>query len=391
MKKILYIEANKDGTVGGSYYSLLSLVQGLNKSKYEPHIMFCQDNILIPEFKKTASVYINDFKPSYNTRAKSIRDYMLWPYHLVTELIVKQPMLRHIIREIQPDLVHLNDGYAAMHEWMLACYLNHIRVIAHDRGTRYPCSCRTKLFVRALDAIISVSDSYKNNAIRQNLKAKRIRRVHNGLDIQTMLSGIEKQSVARISGEFSLEGYGPIVGIIGNIDRWKGQHIVLQAIKEVKRFYPDIKCLIVGSVCKGAEVYKTELDKYIKDNDLGENFIFTGFRKDIPNILNVLDILLHASIEPEPFGRVILEGMAACKPIIAINAGGIPEIVINRETGILVPINDYQGIAENIHYFLSNPDKAKEMGQKGKERLINEFSNEKTVREIEKIYEEIFN
>ena len=75
MKKILYIEANTDGTIGGSYYSLLYLLQGLDKTRYEPHVMFCQENVLIPEFKAiTPYVYINNFGPSGNGPAKTLNN-----------------------------------------------------------------------------------------------------------------------------------------------------------------------------------------------------------------------------------------------------------------------------------------------------------------------------
>ncbi len=387
MKKILYIEANKDGTIGGSYYSLLYLVQGLDKTKYEPHVMFCQDNVLIPEFKKvTPYVYINDFGPSNSATVKSFKDIIKWPYLLFADVFLKQLTIKKIINQIKPDLVHLNNGYAAMHEWVLACYLNKIKVIAHDRGTRYPCSFRTKLFVRFLDAIISVSDSYKDNIIKQNLKVKRMFRVYNGLDVDKIFKTVNFSEKDKIRSEFGINGNQPVAGIIGNIDRWKGQHVVLEAIKIVKQFYPGIKCLMVGSVCKGAEAYKKEIDKYVRDNSLDENIIYTGFRKDIPNILNILDILLHASIEPEPFSRVILEGMAFGKPIIATNSGGTPEQIVNGETGILVPMENSEKIADAIIYYLRDIERAKKIGEKGRQRLIEMFSIRRMVEEIENIY-----
>ena len=125
MKKILFIESNRDNTVGGSYYSLLYLMQGLNKSKYELHIIFCQDNMLVPELRKvTPYVYINNFGPSQSIPLKTPGDVIKWPYRVLDKLLLKQIKLKRIIDEIKPDLVHLNNGYACMHEWMLACSLS---------------------------------------------------------------------------------------------------------------------------------------------------------------------------------------------------------------------------------------------------------------------------
>lgn len=391
VKKILFIEANRDGTVGGSYYIILYIVQRLDKTKYEPHILFCQENELIPEFKKvTPHVYVNNFGPSGSEPVNDFDDLIKWPYRFLKQTILKQPKLKQIINKIKPDLVHLINGYHSMHEWMLACYLHGIKVVAHDQGTTYPCSFRTKLFVRFLDAIISCSDSFKNNVIRQNLKVKRLIRIYNGLDIEQFKNKINCQNINNIVQEFDIKKEQPIIGIVGNIMRWKGQIVVLQAIKEIKNFYPDIKCLIIGKVALRSETYKQELDKYIIDNNLKNNITFTGFRNDVPGVLSLLDIMIHASIEPEPFGMVLLEGMAMQKPIIATKAGGPVEIIADGETGMLVPMNNPNKMAEAIIYLLSNKNKRIEMGEKGRKRLIEMFSKDKMVDEIEKLYKDIF-
>jgi len=390
MKRILFIESNRDGTVGGSYYSLLYLMQGLNKSKYELHIIFCQDNMLVPEFKKvTPHVYINNFGPSQSIPLKTLGDMIKWPYRVLDKLLLKQFKLKRIINEIKPDLVHLNNGYACMHEWMLAGFLSGIKVLAHDRGTEYPCNMQTKIFVRLLDVIMCVSESFKNNVEQQHLKPKRIRRVYDGIRIDSF-NDIDPLAGAKVKKEFSIADGQFVVGIVGNIIRWKGQLVVLQAIKEVKKIIPDIKCLIIGKVAQRSEDYKKELDAYVQDNNLAGNIIFTGFRTDIPIILSILNILIHASIDPEPFGLVVLEGMAMRKPVIATNLGGPSEIVLQNETGKLVPSNDPKSLAEAILYCLSNRDKAREMGERGRQRFVEMFSSDKMVEETEKVYDEIF-
>jgi glycosyltransferase involved in cell wall biosynthesis len=390
MKRILFIESNRDGTVGGSYYSLLYLMQGLNKSKYELHVLFCQDNMLVPEFKKvTPHVYINNFGPSQSIPVETFTDVLKWPYRVLDKLLLKQFALKKIIDEIKPDLVHLNNGYACMHEWMLACALWGIKVLAHDRGTEYPCNRQTKLFVRLVDVIMCVSDSFKGNVVRQHLKPKRIRRVYDGIRVDAF-HDIAPSASAQVKKEFGIADGQFAVGIVGNIIRWKGQLVVLQAIKEVKKVIPDIKCLIMGKVAQRSEDYKKELDDYVLTHGLEKNIIFTGFRTDIPDILSVLNILIHASIDPEPFGLVVLEGMAMRKPVIATNVGGPAEIVLQNETGVLVPANDPESMADAIVYCLSNKDKANEMGERGRQRFVEMFSSDKMVEETEKVYEEIF-
>jgi len=390
-KKVLYIEANRDGSIGGSYYSLLYLIQGLNKKKYEPYVLFCQDNVLIPEYKKiTPHIYINDFDPFVSSPLMSFEDYIKWPYRFLSGIVWKQIKIRKIIKEIKPDLVHLNNGQNAMHEWVLACHLYDIKVVVHDRGVRPPYSFQTKLFVNLIDAVISISEYYKNYIITYKLPVKKLVRIYNGLNVKLFDDAVDLERVRILKEQYGLINVEHVVGIVGNIDIWKGQLIVVKAIYELKRHYPNIKCLIIGTVVKGAEEYKQELDNYILENKLSENIIFTGFIKDIPNIINSLDITIHASIEPEPFGRVILEGMAAKKPIVGTNTGGVPEIIIDGVTGLLVPMNDPAKLADAIRYYLSNKTIALEMASKGRQRLIDVFSTEKMVAETEKLYEDVF-
>ena len=386
MRKILYIEANTDGTIGGSYYSLLYLIQGLDKTKYEPHVLFFQDNVLIAEFKKvTPYVYVYDFKPSVSSPVRTFKDFIKWPFHLLYDIFIPQFKIQNILNKIGPDMVHLSNGHAALHEWMLACYLRKVKIVAHDRGTR-AASFRTIIFSHLLDAIIAVSDDFKNNSIKQGVKAKRICRVYNGLDINKMT----KRAILSNEAWITDNSESPLVGIIGNIDRWKGQLVVLMAIIKVRKKFPGIKCLIVGPVCKGAEEYKAELDEFTAHNNLGKNIVFAGYRNDIPDILQSLDVLIHASIAPEPFGRVILEGMAYAKPIVATNSGGTIEQIVDGETGILVPMSDPDSMANAILFYLTNMERAREMGEKGRQRLIATFSIARMVEETEKVYEEIF-
>jgi len=390
MKRILYIEANRDGTIGGSYYSLFYLIQGLDRSKYEPHVLFCQDNPLMPKFAGcAASVRVNDFRPSTSSPCRSLIDYARWPYDLAVDVIFKQPRINRIIRELRPDLVHLNNGYASLHEWMLACRLKGIPIISHDRGTGFPCSLRTKLFVRLLRAIISVSDSFRDNAVRQGLRVP-VFRVYNGLDVHRVASTLDDEKLATLKRDLGIQGKPVVLGMVGNVVRWKGQMVVLQAIKRIVPEHPEIICVFAGSVARGEESYKRELDDYVRENRLEAHVRFTGYRSDIPDILQVVDILIHASIAPEPFGRVILEGMAAGKPIIGTDSGGTPEQIVEGETGLLVPMSDPEAMAAAMSRLLADLPAAREMGRRGRQRLEKEFSIEHMVAGVEEIYRGVF-
>lgn len=389
-KRILYIESNTDGTIGGSYYSLLYLLEGLNKQLYEPHVLFCQDNILIPRFEKVAAgVIVHDYDPSGGNPFNSWKAIQRFFKHIV----LKQPELRRIIKRVMPDLVHLNNTYAANHEWMLACRLNNIRIVAHDRGTRPPATLQTKVFTRLLDATISVSDAYKNIVIEEGLKPKRIRRVYNGLDAEKLVKYSFQNDQQRVREELGIDHDTILVGMVGNIDYWKGQLVFARAmdalIKEGDKG-PGIQGIIIGNTSRGAEAYEQEIREFLKDRKLDDRVKLLGFRQDIPQLLNAMDIFVHASVEPEPFGRVILEAMAMAKPIVATKPGGPCEIIEDGISGYLVPMNDHVYLKDAIMKYVLDPLKAKEMGIAARKAAEKKFSVAQMVEGVENVYEEIF-
>jgi glycosyltransferase involved in cell wall biosynthesis len=350
-------------------------------------VLFCQDNQLVPEFGRcAASVTICDFGPSDSRPCRTLVERVRWPYDLTADVLLKQPRIHRMIREIRPDLVHLNNSYSSLHEWMLACRLSATPVVAHDRGTPCPCGLRTRLFVRLLDAVICVSDAFHANLTRQRLSVRSFR-VYNGLDpaLQTSTMGEERAAVLRQS--LGVQGRPTIIGMVGNFYRYKGQMVVLQALRSVVEEHPDVVCLFVGKVPRGEEQYREELDTYVREHRLEANVRFVGYRENVAEILAIVDLVVSASTIPEAFGRVVVEGMAAGKPVIGPDAGGVAEIIVPEETGLLVPVNDPRALSESVRRLVRDPAQAKEMGMRGRKRLEEHFSAARMVRETEQVYE----
>ena len=113
---------------------------------------------------------------------------------------------------------------------------------------------------------------------------------------------------------------------------------------------------------------------------------FTGFCSNVKQAISELDVVVHASTKGEPFGQVIVEGMAAGKPVVATNGGGVPEIVEDGLTGILVPMGDVSAMAEAICRICADPLAARIMGAKGKKRVAEHFTIEQTARKVESVY-----
>lgn len=161
--------------------------------------------------------------------------------------------------------------------------------------------------------------------------------------IEVVYNGFDSEPFERVSVQQSSEirarlGIGDVflVGLFSRLSYWKGQHLLLDAIREL----PHVHALIVGDVLFEEHEYASLLKTKASVPELQGRIHWLGFRRDIPTLMKTCDIVLHTSTEPEPFGNVIVEGQLAQKPVIASAAGGALEIIEDRVTGCLFPLGD---------------------------------------------------
>jgi glycosyltransferase involved in cell wall biosynthesis len=193
-------------------------------------------------------------------------------------------------------------------------------------------------------------------------------------------------------------GFGKVIGngignrnhkdfnvlLAGRLAHWKGQHIVLEAAKMLKQ-EPRVKFWLAGDALFGEAEYKQELLQKIESNEL-TNVSLLGHVDDIQGLMNTANLLIHTSITPEPFGQVIVEGMAAGLPVIASNEGGPVEIVVAGETGMLIQPGDPVILADSITWMLNHPEERKRMAESGVARVKEHFVIENTVKDIVNYY-----
>lgn len=163
-----------------------------------------------------------------------------------------------------------------------------------------------------------------------------------------------------------------IIGLFGRITPWKGQEIFLEALSKI----PNAHGLIVGEAFFGEENYQKHLQEMANRLQMESRITFTGHSDQVPEWMAVCDIVVHCSTAPEPFGLVIVEGMAAHKPIIASDGGGAQEIVMDKVTGQLTPMKDADALAIAINRYIENPVWAKELAMNGYTRSKELFSNQ---------------
>jgi glycosyltransferase involved in cell wall biosynthesis len=210
--------------------------------------------------------------------------------------------------------------------------------------------------------------------------------VPNGVDVA--LIGRQAQARRAVRDSWGVSSEAPLVGLVGRLEPWKGQRDFLRAMSLVAERYPAARyALVGGAIFGGGDAYRLELEALGRELGLGERLILAGHREDLPAVLSALDVLVHCSVEPEPFGRVMIEGMAASLPVVAYEAGGASEIVRPGETGLLVQPGETRALAEGVMALLAAPDRARELGQAGRQRAERVYDVGPLTRRIESILE----
>jgi glycosyltransferase involved in cell wall biosynthesis len=195
--------------------------------------------------------------------------------------------------------------------------------------------------------------------------------VHNGIDTRSFSDGTER-GLPEVRSKLNLTGQ-PMVGVFGRIASWKGQHVLLQALARL----PDVQVLMVGdALFPGDTEYFEDLKQRASAPIISGRVHFLGFRRDIFQVMRLCDVIVHTSIAPEPFGRVIVEGMLAGKPVIATRAGGVPEIIEDGVTGRLVEPNNPEALAAAIQSLLGEPEGTAAMALRGQAFARKRFSLE---------------
>lgn len=205
--------------------------------------------------------------------------------------------------------------------------------------------------------------------------------VHNGINPAAFVTASISPISMRLRSELGINGAAFIAGIFARIAPWKGQHVAIEAICAI----PNLHLILVGGALFGEKNYANELLETAKRLRILDRVHFLGFRDDIPELLSAVDVVLHTSIAPEPFGRTIVEGMLAAKPIIAAEGGGVVEIIDSESTGILVPPNDVAALTNALRYLMNRPDRGAAMAASGQKRAMERFSLDTTLATIDNI------
>lgn len=389
-RKILFLEHNVDGTVGGSHICLLGICKYLDRSRWLPMACFYQENSLLPAFRESgADVRLFEpFKPwviragqrGALSRAAGLLQSMVNLFRMV---VVRPWYWVRVLRAEKIDAVHLNNSCGGDVDLVLAAKLLRIPVVAHQRGFPPRFGRIERMMARRMDCIIAVSDVVREHLIERGIPSGKVVRIHDGIEIARLQ---QVRSPDEIRNEVGLASDELVVGMLGNVKHWKGQRVLVDAMPQVLERFPRTRFIFVGKVAD--DQYMRELDHRLTELGVRDRAMFTGFRADAIDLIGVMDVVVHASIDPEPFGLVVLEAMGKGVPLVATDLGGPRETVIDGVTGLLFESGNADSLSEAILKFLESDSLRRRAGAAGFDHVRAGFSAQKNVQDIEGIYRE---
>ncbi|MBU2524731.1 glycosyltransferase family 4 protein [Patescibacteria group bacterium] len=298
--------------------------------------------------------------------------------------------LQKIIRQEKIDIIQSNS------------IRSHIVATLASKATKTPCLwfVHDFTFNKKFANLLSPAPEYifhSSEVVKADLKAKipqkqwhKLKKIPNGINIAEIQNNTTKD--LHLHKKYNIPKYHQLIGLVGRIDWWKGQKEFIKAAETVLKNNNSCSFLIIGDSSSHdpkTEQYKQEIQNLAKSLGIEKNIIFTGHVENVHSHIKSLDILVHASITPEPFGRVILEGMALKTPVIASNLGGPAEIIEHEKDGLLWQSPDFNDLAKKISLLTENSGLKHQLIAGGFEKIKEKYTLDYVVDSLCEVYENI--
>lgn len=292
-----------------------------------------------------------------------------------------------LLRREQVDLVHLNNGFVPA-EALLATRISKVPCIVHLREfASAPLNDRLAP-VDHVSRVIAVSDAVAKGLADLGFDPERITTIHDPVDIDRVTRSACDR--ARIRAHLGISDEDLAIGIFGRVVRWKGQHIFVEAAIAAMRANPRVRAVIVGDESDGQKRYFDGIRQMIAESGLADRFILTGYVTDVEAYYHAMDIVVHASIEPEPFGMVVPEAMTAGRAVIAVKVGGPAEVISDGLTGILVRPGDCGALTKAMELLLHDSPRRADIGSSAAHEARYRFSLTKNAAAVAAVYKTLF-
>ncbi len=381
--------------IGGAEVNLLNLCRFLDRDRFRYLVVVPTEG---PLTKRLVALGV-DYYVLPRARLLSTSFYMLGRkifnpmavfYNMLTLLpyILK---LRNILRQMQINIVHTNSMMAHLYGGISARLAGvpciwHMQDIVDNK-----CFGMVLALMNFLGGVLPTKIVAISQAVAKMYSGEsfsRVRVIYNGSDVTRFAPGPASEV---LRAELGLEAGSLVVGIVGRLVRWKGHPEFLRMAALVAKNVPNVRFLIIGDTTFGPGSYGNELRELVETLGLAEKVVFTGGRDDVPELMRLLDVFIHASITPEPFGLVITEAMAAGLPVIASSLGGPKEIVQDGRNGFLVDPRDHRVCADSVIRLCQDEKLRTSLGEAARQTVVERFSITNFSMQMADVYRQLAN
>jgi len=386
--KVMFLMNGAKPPRGGEYLTSY-LITHLRKDLLQPILVYANEGIIVQQIKKHGidSIQLQLDNRITNIYPREIKIYnpffiLLFFWRLMAGgAIIK---LKKLLEKNEVKLIYCADNLSKLIGG-IAGKMAGIKVVAHchDDFKEDVLGKTMRIFyLMFLDRILTVSERVRNYFTVNGKISQKAITVYNGINANVFNPQVVSSN---IKNELGLGKNTFVIGSIGTLEKDKGQKFLIEAIAILKsEGINNIVCLICGT---GPE--ETNLKRLVDAKGVSDEVLFFGFRNDIPSVLKILDMVVITSLTIESFSMVAVEAMSMKVPVIATKVGGLPEVVDDGKTGILIPPGDVDALHKSLKYLIENSEIRINMGKEGRQRVLERFTIEENVRKTEQVFLEM--
>jgi glycosyltransferase involved in cell wall biosynthesis len=378
--KILFLSITSE--IGGADLAMLRTVRELDRAEFQAVVAFPEDGPLVEAFRQAGAETV--FFPMKRLR-KTFNPF--WHLKYLTSFSKTCRSLCEYIAAHGVDLVHTNSlpnlyGSGAARRAGVP-HIWEIREI--DLRPRIVRRWLVRQAHRGADRIVAMSQTIKKALA---LRPEKLAVIYGSVDLGSYVPDTSASS--SLHDRLELPANCRLAGIWCRFDEWKGLPVAIRAAGLLAKDRPDFRLLIAGGPTAGHEQYADYL-KALAGKEAPGAIVFTGWLApdDIPGFVAGLDVAVHASTSPEPFGLVIAEAMAAGTPLVAPRIGSPLELVAHKQDGLLYEAGNPTALAVAVKRFLDDPELAAACAKAGRVKAEELFDVKENVRKLESIYREL--
>jgi glycosyltransferase involved in cell wall biosynthesis len=363
--KILYVV----GTfrIGGAEKHIVQLLKGIDREKFEPAVCCIQKQGAYLPIVEGLGIPILDLGLRKYYSLKAVRRFFF--------------LVRHI-RKNKYDIVHTFLFLANVYGALAAYLARGPKIVISIRSMNLFFKARhiwTSRFIgRLADRITVVSEQVRHHVLkREKLNPRKISVIHNGVDPDSLRGAPDREEKRK---EIGIEKADPVLSCVANLHEKKGHRYLITALPGLIEEFPSLCLLLIGE-----GEYRAAIERQVNALNLNGHVKFLGRRRDVPELLDITDLFVLPSLE-EGMSNALLEAMAMGKPTIVTDVGGNPDVVVDGETGLLVPVKNGRAIKNALQTLLRDRERTAAMGRKGRERIRKSFTYRQIIEKNQAVY-----